>query len=229
MINGIIIKIIRSIDNLIEAIKQKDSEIYLLSSVLKIKKISKSNISEEDKILEIKDKIKTEDIFNLYYIIEDPIEILEESLIAQNSSIVNKISIKSFENITNEEKKKRIGFISDNFNNLINKGKNLTDIINLVAEPIKEEFRTEYSSSLDLPFSNKTLFLKVGKDGIIYFSLDKDTPWLIWEGSNFCYNVLKQNRFKPTSKWYIKNELELIDKYIEIFYTSSLHYFKNVK
>lgn len=229
MINGIIIKIIRSIDNLIEAIKQKDSEIYLLSSVLKIKKISKSNISEEDKILEIKDKIKTEDIFNLYYIIEDPIEILEESLIAQNSSIVNKISIRSFENITNEEKKKRIEFISDNFNNLINKGKNLTDIINLVAEPIKEEFRTEYSSSLDLPFSNKTLFLKVGKDGIIYFSLDKDTPWLIWEGSNFCYNVLKQNRFKPTSKWYIKNELELIDKYIEIFYTSSLHYFKNVK
>lgn len=227
MINIAILRIIHNFESLIEIIKNNDSGKCLLSSILKIKGICTSLIAENKKIELIKERIPFPDILNLYYLIDGDIKSLDEPIIS-NTPLIGFIP-PNFNELTREELNVGIDYVTTNFKSLTDEGNSLTDIINLIAAPKEKEIREAYCSSLDLPFSNKTLYLKVEQDNTIQFRLDNDQPWLVWEGSNFCYNMLKQNRFKQSTRWYIQTELELINKYIELFYTASFHYFKNIK
>lgn len=228
------LKIVKYIDQIAKLPDVTGDEIATIMIISKVLKNKTEQTTIDDVIKTVCDKVETRKLIGIYNRADELDLNFNQDLpaVQENVDPMPVVMGDSFENLPNEEKKRRVELLAEGLANTKEQEINLNKTIGALLDPSQlaalGTYPQEYHASLQLPFSRNTLSLKVIADGTIFYRFNEEMDWLIWDGSKHAISTIKTGSFAIFTLWQREEEMKVVNAFISTTYQGANFYFKNI-
>lgn len=138
---------------------------------------------------------------------------------------------KTFDVIPKDVRKDRLERVLEALNSMKENNPDPNDLLGALLDENKLKALTEYpivyKCIYQLPFSKRSLYIKMEKGGEIHYGFD-DSQWALWTGSVDDVAKIVKSRFGQPNPFYDKLCHNFIERTFKDVHSNGLWYFKNI-